>query len=554
MLSPSDGNATQAGEPESSAQAGAQSDAGAKPTDGCAAAWPALSRIDRCLVVGTLLLVASLTVPRLPSGVCWGDSGELQLVSETLGIAHPPGYGIYATIGFALTRLPFVEPSYLVSLACLGSGLAALALCILLQVRVGVCPALACALSLVLAAHTQIWSNLIVPEVYMPSLALMLGSAYLLVRYARLQRARDLMWAMVCLGLLIGSRPPAVLLLPFWLIATVPLIRRAAASRHGSGKTALCALLCVAAPIIYAPLYLWLRDTSATPYNYIDQYNAEFGVLPSSDAGPIAGVERVWWHITARQYQSELERSWAGAWTKLTRWLPSQIGTNRIFQPIAVQVVGLTGLPLTTLYPLCLAGTFAVCLLGLARLARRCMTAFCVLVGIGGANLVFIGVYRSYGDAANIFPLLAMVTVLTGAALSPLIVPAGRKSSSLVGIVLLVAAGVFMLVDAPRRPEFGAQADAQPFLDELDLASLPENSIICTSWSHAPPLWYVLRTAVDRADILVLNAQEHHWPELLSGAGGRPVYATSASSNWGGKNPVKYRNIWCLRPPTTDRE
>ncbi|MFQ5490710.1 MAG: hypothetical protein ACE5GE_08320, partial [Phycisphaerae bacterium] len=102
------------------------------------ARWRALTRVDWTVILLTVTLIAAATVPRLPPGVCYGDAGDLQAACALGGIAHPPGYPILVSMGWILTRLPGVEPAYLISLGCLASGIAALALGVVMQIRLGV--------------------------------------------------------------------------------------------------------------------------------------------------------------------------------------------------------------------------------------------------------------------------------------------------------------------------------------------------------------------------------------------------------------------------------
>lgn len=55
------------------------------------AAWPKLKGLDRLAVALALAVIGVVTIPRLPPGVCFSDSGDLQLASATLGIMHLPG-------------------------------------------------------------------------------------------------------------------------------------------------------------------------------------------------------------------------------------------------------------------------------------------------------------------------------------------------------------------------------------------------------------------------------------------------------------------------------
>ena len=363
-----------------------------------------------------VLLVAVVVIPRLPPGICFGDSGGLQLAAVTLGITHPPGYAGYVSVGHLLTWLPGVDPAFAVTLACMLSGLCVIALCTRTQLELGVNPWAAAALSLLLTAHVRVWSGLIAPEVYMPSLALVAGAAYLLMRYARIGRNRYLFSAAVVFGVALGNRPPVVLMLPFFAVGWWLAARRGSIPQARRIRPAVIAVLLTAAPTAYSVGYLWLRDRTATAYNYMDEYNAEHQSLPDSAGGPGAKFQRVVWHMSAAQFSSNLGVTWSGVRSRL-RWLKSQL----LPRPIPLAIVSLL-----------------VC--GGAILSwRRSKVGCIVLVGVGLGSVTFVCVYRVYGAAGDFLPLLYAAAVLAGVMLSPLFPrEATRPRNVLAGVVLVV--------------------------------------------------------------------------------------------------------------------
>ena len=78
--------------------------------------WPKLHPLDRAAIAVTLGIAIAVTVPRLPSSICLGDSGGIQLAAATLGITHPPGYVGYMSLAHLFTLVPGVDPAYMVSL------------------------------------------------------------------------------------------------------------------------------------------------------------------------------------------------------------------------------------------------------------------------------------------------------------------------------------------------------------------------------------------------------------------------------------------------------
>ncbi|MBI2763214.1 MAG: DUF2723 domain-containing protein, partial [Chloroflexi bacterium] len=87
---------------------------------------------------GIALIVYLATLnPTLPPG----DSGDLITAASTLGIAHPPGYPLFAMIGHLFTLLPFGSPAYRVNLMSAVLDAAAVGLVAALIYRVAVASA-----------------------------------------------------------------------------------------------------------------------------------------------------------------------------------------------------------------------------------------------------------------------------------------------------------------------------------------------------------------------------------------------------------------------------
>src|SRR5690242_19744659 len=70
----------------------------------------------------------ALYVRTLAPSLLLGDSAEFQILSSTLGIAHPPGYPIYLLIGKLFTWLPVGSVAYRVNLLSASAAAIAVAL------------------------------------------------------------------------------------------------------------------------------------------------------------------------------------------------------------------------------------------------------------------------------------------------------------------------------------------------------------------------------------------------------------------------------------------
>lgn len=361
-------------------------------------------RSEALLTAGSIAIavsvVAAIAVRHLPPGVSYGDSGDLQLAAATLGVAHPPGYSGYLSALYLLTSATRADPAYVVSLACMTTGLVAIGLCIVTQVRLGVHAAIAAALALLMALHWQFRAGLVAAEVYLPTLMLEAAAVlFLLVLFER-GRASWLYAAAFVFGVAVANRPPLALVAPFAAAAAWSAFRR----HRGDGgplmptrkSVALAAALALL-PQVYAFAYVWVRDRPETAYNYMEQYNRETGILPPATGGTAARWERAWWQLSGRQYAARVSTSWpavrqrlAGLWHELPQG-PAEL------------VIGVL-----------LAAA------GLVLTWRRNRAAALALVGMAGGSVGYIAVYYVQGSAADLLPALYAATVLCGAGLSRL--------------------------------------------------------------------------------------------------------------------------------------
>jgi len=474
-------------------------------------------------------VLAAVCIPRLPPGICYGDSGDLQVASATLGIAHPPGYAVLVSLGYVLTRVPFVDPAYMVSLGCCAAGIITLGLAMLASIRLGLNAFVAVSIGVAMTSVPRVWENLLAPEVYAPTLAALAGAAYLTLRYAQLYCTRHLLLAALMLGIAIAIRSPTALALPFFGVAWWWSMRRREANRSVVLRRMTCALALLLLPYVYTIGFLWVRDQPHTPLNYIEQYNAEVRVVPCADAGPAAKLARVTWLLSGAQYRNLMGNNWHGVRSKL-RWLAEDIAPQG--------------------WPVLLVGG-AIVLVGGVLIARRCGPMAWVLLGMAVQSVVFVCAYRIYGQAADLLPLLWVLMVAGGVALSwvfPRNAPGLGKQAA--PIVLLAACG-WTLLDSGNRPNVARDADATGFVRGVDLSTFPRDAVICSSWGTSPPLWYAQHVLADRPDLTILNARSENWVRMIAQYPGPEVYYTDAQApRPPGYELAPYRKLWRLVPAT----
>ncbi|MFQ5490288.1 MAG: protein O-mannosyl-transferase family, partial [Phycisphaerae bacterium] len=399
------------------------------------------------------------------------------------------------------------------------------ALGVVMQIRLGVPAGLAGASMLVVAGHPRVWQNLLAPEVYAPSLLLYAGGVYLLWRYARGGRRADLIWGALLWGLTVATRPATVISAPFLILA----FYFSAKQHHLAWGPALrrlgIAMAVAVAPTIYSLAFLWVRDTPTATYNYIEQYNAEARAFPGADQGPKAKLERIVWQARGAQFANMMGNSWRGVRTRF-RWLAGEmeLDTRLSRWAAAALVVGAWGLGFS-----------------------RCKIAGCLLVGMMVQNLAFVCAYRVSGQAANILPMLWAGGVLAGVAASVLPPSPRSKWRAKVGAGVLAAAGVWTVLD--HRVDHGRLRDATRFVEQADLATLPDNAVIWSDWGTSPPLWYARAVSTKRMDIAVVNASPGGWPHMISAYRNGPIfYINEQAKTPEGYTLEPYRNLWKLVP------
>ena len=102
---------------------------------------------------------------------------------------------------------------------------------------------------------------------------------------------------------------------------------------------------------------------------------------------------------------------------------------------------------------------------------------------------------------------------------------------------------------APRRGPRGEQ-DASAFLKDVDLASLPPNAAICSTWRESTALWYAKFVQTRRLDVLVLNTSPTRWVDMIERYPDRPHFAIANIPELEAYRPTLVRNhLWRLHRP-----
>ncbi len=485
-----------------------------------------LSPRDWVPILLAITIPTLIAITRLPPGVCFGDGGDLQLSSVTLGIGHPPGYPVLSTIGYILTRTPFIDHAYMITLACALSGAIAAYLCGLIQLRLGVNRFIAAATATLFLAHPWTWFNVVGPEVYMPSVAMLAGCVYCFTRFTEDGSQRHFFASTLLFGFALFTRPPTLFSLPFFLVATIVIDRQRKISGTESTKRILFGALLIAAPGVYSFGYILVRDQTNVAYNYIDLHNAESQALPDSTSGISARFERALWTMTGQQFKEKMGANWSDIRAKIT-WI------HRSAFPVERSVLVLI---------------LAIAIAGMMALWIRRRSIAVVLIGFVAQNVVFVCAYQVHGQEANLLPLLLTTTIFCGVAVSGAIARLAIRQQALVatGIAILGVgtASTYVML----RSDYRALFDATGKIERADLAMMPEDSVIISEWGVTTPLRYAHHFA-NRPDIHIETVSIARWGEFARKFDRRPVFVPRINEQLASKfRATEFRNFFLLEP------
>ena len=165
-----------------------------------------------------LALVASLAIYAVGAAptVLDRDSGELQAVALTGGVAHTTGYPAFSMVGWVFGRLLPGDPAGRINLMSASFGAISVALLVLIGAELSLAPAVAFAGAIVFGAGFTFWAAALRAEVYTIGVTLFLLAYWRTLVALRTDRPRDRFVAALLLGLsLTGhlSSAPAVAVL-----------------------------------------------------------------------------------------------------------------------------------------------------------------------------------------------------------------------------------------------------------------------------------------------------------------------------------------------------
>jgi tetratricopeptide (TPR) repeat protein len=260
------------------------------------------ARIAAAVVFAVALAAYALT---LAPTVTLVDSGELIVAARGLGVAHPPGFPLYVLLGHAASRVPLgnvAQRLNALSALCAAAAAAALALVTRQALReradgtedrggwISATPALTA--GLLLAFSRTVWAYATVTEVYTLSTLAVVVLIGLALRARAAGTAAALAALAAAYGLATGTHHVTIALAGPALLALAWRPLRARGSPRLVAALAAVGVLCALAAYAYLP---WAAARDRFP-----------------NWGDPRTLERLWWHVSGRQYQVYLSPSLAG--------------------------------------------------------------------------------------------------------------------------------------------------------------------------------------------------------------------------------------------------
>ncbi|MGC2354342.1 MAG: DUF2723 domain-containing protein [Candidatus Udaeobacter sp.] len=465
------------------------------------------------LCAGAVFLVALLLYSwTLAPTVTPTDSGELIVVAQGLGIAHPPGVPLWVILAHLASLIPLGDVAVRVNFSSALFGALACAMLTLVvaesmiaashlssgkmraaqQKRKGpssasnrplmLAPALGA--GLLMAFSRTLWSYSTITEVYSLNALLILTVFFLMMRWRRgiVADQKDVRatvtmhdgWlyaAALVFGLALGVHHVTVgLTLP----AIAVLVYRTQGLRFFTSRRLLYAALISITALIAIYAYLPFAAWRSPVINW----------------GNPRSLQEIWWHVTGRQYRVFLTFS------------PSMMGTQFVeFCRMLLREFGPAWLPLS------LVLAFA----GLRSAFRQDRTSFWFLFFIVIANLAYDLSYEIAEDKdAYYLPVFISVALAAGFGLRWLIQLTAVKSMSF-GISYCVAAIAVLLTSATafaanwpfndRRHYFIAHDYAENLFSTIE----PNGLLLTQDWQVAAPMFYEQEVEQSRTDVKVVD-------------------------------------------------
>lgn len=476
--------------------------------------------------VGAFAVAFVVYVRTLLPGVSFGDWAEAEMIPSRLGILHPTGYPLYSLLGTLFSLIPVGSIAYRANLLSAVAAAGAVAVLVLIAVRLGVRPLIAFAAGLALAFTGTLWQEATFSEMnglHVFIVALLLHRALV---WREERHDRDLLLGALLGGLSVSNHGLAITVVPIVVLFVVADARREIRARP---------MFLVEAGAVFAlgllP-YLWLPLRALAG--------------PADVYGPFLTLEGLFAHISGAQFRGDMHftsiESVQAAWAALPQ--------------VSDQVLALSNPAFVAL------GVFGIALL---VLRDRWFGVLLLLLGI--VNVYF---YANYlGDLPHYllasWLILGIGLAYAGETLVEVIVERAGPRMAWVAFAMLILPAVLITSNWASHDQ-SANHDGERFTAEV-FAALPPDSVLVTYWDALTPLSYkhcvegvrpdVSLRAYDEKALVTCDPVERPLTDVVRR---RPVFALLVNDGtierMTGLVPVPVKNFtlpWGQRYPQLER-
>lgn len=441
------------------------------------------ARIDRILLVASIVGPLALYVITMPRNVVLEDDGLFLLAGAHLGIAHPPGYPLHTLIVYLFTLLPFGSVAFLGHLSSAVLGALACG-CLYLCARyfdVSSVPALIS--SWLFASSEHFWSQAIITEVYTLN-ALFFFCLYALVLLGIRQPRNTWIWitASVVYGLSLTNHWPLMLLSTPGLVLLVSPEWRSLLRRL---------------PLLLGSFLV----STILPYAWMVWRSQQNPFI--SFYGPIDSLEQFWFFVSRKGY-AEADVSPSAGWgdrLAYLEWLGNEFFWQFTFPGFVLAVLGIAVLLRRRHYLLLGSGLLVI------------IGNSIVLVSLIGYDYDYsrIAVFRPYSLLG--YGVLALIA---GVGLQYVMETASsrlaKRTFEIPNFTTCVAMviGLFMvawLVHSHWRVNHRAHDDFAERFVEMVFDFLPENAALLVTGDEFVPIGYYMYVENRRSDLKLIELQ-----------------------------------------------
>ena len=484
--------------------------------------------------VGAFGVALVVYVRTLLPGVSFGDWAEAEMIPARLGILHPTGYPLYSLLGTAFSLIPVGSVAYRANLLSAVAAAGAVAMVVLIAVRLGVRPVIAFAAALAFAFTGTIWQEATFSEMnglHVFIVALLLHRALV---WREERRDRDLLVGALLGGLCVSNHGLAITVVPIVVLFVLADARREIRERPGLLVKAGGAFTVGLLP------YLWLPLRALAG--------------PAEIYGPFLTLEGLFAHISGAQFRGDMHftsiESVQAAWAALPQ--------------VSDHVLGLSNPAFVVL------GFF-----GIVALVLRDRWFGLLLVLLGIVNVYF---YANYlGDLSHYlltsWLILAIGLAYAGETLVETVVGLGGPRLSWAAYALFILPAVLLASNWATHDQ-SANQDGERFTAGV-FAALPQDAVLVTYWDALTPLSYKHCIEGVRPDLSLRAYDEKALVTcdpvarpLIDVVQRRPVYALLVNDRtiesqtglvpvpvqdftlpWGQRYPELERSLYRLVPP-----